>query len=158
MSIRESINNNSTISIIVIVAASGLAVAATAWEFASPSRDRGPDRVFFTTDDGKTYFADSSKLVAPFDHDGKEAVQSFVYRCSKTQFVGYLMKYSLQGKTELEKAHAAGMASIGLAASEVLVKKPGDASWVDQAKDKSRTVLQVTCPDDPNAGVEAVTP
>ncbi len=157
MSVRETINRNPIIFIAAVIAAAVIAIAVSISQLRS-HRQLGPASVFFTVDDGKTWFADNSKLVAPVDHNGKEAVQCYVFSCGKKEFAGYLLKYSPKGKDELERMHAAGITAMGLSPSEVLIKKPGDKDWVDQANDKSRSVLQVPCPDDPNVGVVAVAP
>jgi len=158
MPIRETINRRPILFGVVMIVATAIATMVSIRQLRS-RRQGPPDKAFFTVDEGKTYFADDSMLVAPVDHNGQEAVQCYVFRCGKKDFVGYLLKYSPQGKDQLEQQHAAGLASaVGLSGSEVLVKKPGDKSWVDQGNDKSRSILQIHCPDDPNAGVEVVAP
>lgn len=139
MGLRESLNKNPYLAI-------GLAAAiilVSAWlMFRGVSGGGGgvaasgePKR-YYTIDDGKTYFADSYHLVPPFEKDGKTAVIARVFRDLDNKgdpFVGYLQRYTAEGKKMIEdqlKAAAGGSAPMeGLApASEY--KRPGEANWI----------------------------
>ncbi len=71
---------------------------------------------FFTTDEGKTLFADSATLKPPFQHEGKVAYRAHVYSIDngKTTFVAYLSKWSP-------------------IANESLLRKPGEQTWLLQS-------------------------
>ena len=39
-----------------------------------------PTSGYFSDDDGKTYFQDDASKIAPFDHNGKQAVSAYLFR------------------------------------------------------------------------------
>lgn len=96
---------------------------------------------FFTTDDGKTHFADTIDKIPPFTMpDGKLAYRAHVVQCGKGEpFVSYVEKYSESEKKRLEglfsdrKTRAQAIESIMGGQDFPLVKKPstGDKGWVD---------------------------
>ena len=53
-------------------------------------------KVFYSDDDGVTWFLDDAFKGSPFDHKGKEADRAFVYRCGSKgrPFVAFLGQYS----------------------------------------------------------------
>src|SRR5579862_2306749 len=46
-------------------------------------------RMYYSDDDGKTYFADSTSRIFPFDHNGKPAYRAYVFQGSGQPFVAY---------------------------------------------------------------------
>lgn len=142
MGIRQSLNENPVITTavtgVIIVVALGLALKFACTS--GPTRERAaaaPQRCFFTTDDGKTYFPDDIKKLPPFDHDGKPAVRAVVFRCpdGKEQ-VSHLERYSDADKKRIQEAMAKSpnrplvqlenTAFIGVKE----IKKPGAKDWV----------------------------
>jgi hypothetical protein len=104
-------------------------------------------RVYFTSDDGNSFFADSIELVPPVQVDGKEAVRAFVFENEKGKFVGYMMRYTPTAKAAIEKYLAdtkteafkkAPPASHGPAVAAYKdgaeYKRPGDPGWERQPK------------------------
>lgn len=97
---------------------------------------------FFTTDDGQTWFADSLRKLPPFEINGREAVQAFIFKAgAREAFVGYLQKYTPEAKEVLEK-HA-GDAQMPPEDAQIvlegtMVKRPGDVKWlpISQAGDR----------------------
>ena len=109
-------------------------------------------KMFFTDDDGKTWFVDDATKIPPYtDANGKEAVLVYVYKCGKTgkPFAGYMLKYTPEGQETHGASDEESQRPLDGRATEcipqTLVKKPGDANWV------SRT-------DDPQAFSKATTP
>ena len=45
---------------------------------------------YFTVDDGKSFFIDSSANIPPFDYKGQQAVHAYVFECNGKRFVGYM--------------------------------------------------------------------
>ncbi len=93
-----------------------------------------PVTAFYSDDDGATWFVDAIAKVPPFDHNGKEAVAAFVYRCGTDKpFIGRLEKYSPSAKSMIESNIKAGVqpipAKVQFANLGLLVKKPGDPEW-----------------------------
>ncbi len=98
---------------------------------------RGPSRRlqnsrFYSDDDGRTWFIDSSTQIPPFDHDGKSACEAEVYRCGTGKiFVAYLQKYADKQRNEIESTAARHPEQLaGLLQAPMLVKKPGDSTWL----------------------------
>ena len=123
---------------------------------------RGPhelDKAWFTTDDGVTWFADDMTKVAPFDHDGKTAVECKVYTYDggKTKFVGYLIRYR-PGTTALLQALNPPSSTRGAEADEYADKrvailkanrelkrpKTGDDGWVlEKSSPESMDIITI---------------
>jgi hypothetical protein len=101
----------------------------------------GAGQVFYSDDDGKTWFLDDVAKESPFDHDGKQAYRAMVYRCpGGTPFVAFLAKYSDRQKA---KVNAEG----GIAGNFGDLKKPGDSKWMANSALKSETGYPpVPCP------------
>lgn len=121
--IREAINRHSKL---VGGGAVTLLVLLIIWQ-AWP--ESGP-QAYYTVDDGKTFFA--AKLQAPpIEHGGQQAVRAMVFSSDggKTKFVGYLMRFTPQGKAAADLALSDPKYRGGpLGGQEV--KRPGDAQWV----------------------------
>jgi len=102
-------------------------------------------KAFFTTDDGKTLFVDSSDRVPPFDHAGQPAVMAYVFTCDggKTQWVGYLSKYSDQDRQTIESGKL-GDANVR---PPRLVKLPGSQTWASESDRGVMASLIPHCPD-----------
>ena len=117
----------------------------------------GSGGVYFSNDDGKTFFADSATKVPPFEKDGKPAVRAHVFECGGKRVVGYLSRYTPEAIQALKDARAArdagkpppnvaALASIGTTGLQV--KRPREAQWVSQADAKRATAVRVfRCPD-----------
>jgi hypothetical protein len=63
-----------------------------------PTMSDKPDRAFFSVDDGKTWFIDEATRLAPFEHDGKEAVRAYLVECGGKRAVNHLERYTDEGK------------------------------------------------------------
>jgi hypothetical protein len=119
-SIRQFLNANPLVVLGLLVLGVGLAVwyavDAMSWPPLNPS--------FFTTDGGKTYYRKSG--LPPLSNG---AVVAKVFSCDggKTQFVGYLMKYTEEGKKSAEEMVRRHMVWPN---NGYLVRKPGDTEWV----------------------------
>jgi hypothetical protein len=135
MGLRESINAKPRLSVTLAASIAIVALAYTVWNVLGSASDGLSGEVYYTIDDGKTWFADAADKVPPFEIDGKPAVRARVYRCPEGQaFVGYMEKFSQEGKAALDGLRQRNeMANSGAVAaiyeSEILVKKPGDAAW-----------------------------
>lgn len=169
MSLRETLSRYPRTSKGVAVVFVILAIGYVYLEVRTPSATYANNpKAFFSVDDGKTWFVDSSANVPPFDKDGKQAVAAFVYRCSSggADFVGYLQRFTPQAKAALEQAQskdaASQTAADGAALHDVYttgreVKRPGDAQWVSGAnRVAAGQITMVKCPsgDDPAIPVE----
>jgi hypothetical protein len=84
-------------------------------------------KVFYSDDDGKTWFLDDLTKGSPFDHDGKPAYRAMVYRCTDggDLFVGFLAKFS-----DHQIAQMAGDPRVLMMGMQEM-KKPGELKWVE---------------------------
>jgi len=148
MGIRETMNDNrgATIGVIcvVILFAIGLIVMQVlANRKAYPTKL--PD-AYFSIDDGKTYFAENSENIAPFDYSGKTAVRAYVFACPGGKpFVGYLERYTPKARHTLvvEKKSSPPLQIYGRE-----LKKPGEATWTKSGDFAGvAKVTELRCPD-----------
>jgi len=116
-----------------------------------------PAQAYFTVDDGRTYFTDDLTKLPPYEHDGQEAVQCYLFRCGQSRFIGYLMKLPPQVKQEMEAYAAAGREYPGLNPM-ALVKKPSDKEWQTVGSAAGAALMRVHCPNQPNEMAELVLP
>jgi hypothetical protein len=159
--IRETLNRNPAITTGATIAVIVLAIGVIVWEILPPRAPRVPTQAYFTIDDGATWFPDDINKVAPFDHDGKEAVRCCVYKCSSTGtvFAGYLEKYTkaMQSKITAAKSSNSGEPDTLDMDNGRLVKKPQSSDkWVriesnnPKEEQEAQTIIDVKCKDDPN--------
>ncbi len=155
MGIRETLNENPALVTRATIAIISMAVIFVIWEAWPTGQRVNVPREFFSDDDGATWFADSSARLAPFDHDGKEAVLAKVFRCHNgTRFVGYLEKFSEEAKKRIVEARSTGHMKAGVGAIEqgvpnadILVKPPHGGKWVPTQTPEAIKVQSFTCPD-----------
>ena len=138
MGLRQTINEKPIIPILGL----GLLIALILGYFLffrDTGNYGGTDRVYVSTDDGATFqdYATGGEL-PPYQIGGKEAVRAYVYedRTTGERFVGYLLTYPPDRQSGGGGAAGDGPPG-GLGGREsgppALVKRPGDAEWVDAA-------------------------
>lgn len=129
MSIRALANKNPAIIIAGIV----LCLGICGWSVVrtvAPSRPG--QELYFTNDDGKTWFADRWDRATPFDKDGKEAVCAAVYDCNGKQFVAYVTRLTPDSiKKAAQNGGKLQQASTANPPLRKEYKKPGDTRWRD---------------------------
>ena len=110
----------------------------------------GPDDVapaYYSSDDGQSFFIGYGE-VAPFEHDGREAVSAVVYRDRVTgeEFVGYLTKMATEEDRQKLLGAIAEKSPGSLARVKVnaLVKRPGQGEWVPYEGKPGAEVRDVT--------------
>jgi hypothetical protein len=140
--IRETLNENPrlttgiTIGIIVVVL--GFIVWQIKGGLSSTPEGGGSSggtKVYFSDDDGQTYFADDAAKVPPFDHGGKQAVRAHVVKCDGKTFVNYLERFTPEGKKKMEAMGGKPPAGDPTAMDSIRntgmeVKRPGDKDWL----------------------------
>ena len=156
MGIRETLNEKPAIGVGIAVGIIVIAGAVLIWQWSGrsgPTQLTGPvkgDQAFYTDDDGAHSFADDSKKVTPFKHNGKDAYRAHVYKCSKGDpFVGYIERHTELGKQQ--KGAALEMGSRPSFSDNALfeVKKPGKGPWIpvdSKHYEDALKVMGVTCP------------
>jgi hypothetical protein len=139
------------------------AVVSCAWCLARPGM--GSHKAWYTDDGGKTWFADDSRKLPPFDHDGKQAVACCVYTCDggKTNFVSYLMRLSPEGQKEVQdliKKQQAGDTNIRLPELPMEVELPnaGDNRWVSISSPAGREMITPHSPTGDLSNLQLVDP
>ncbi len=169
MGIREKMNQNPGVTTGVTIGVIVIALAFIIWQLLPNRGPKIPTKAFYTVDDGATYFADDIKKIPPFDHEGKQAVRAYVFKCGGKEFVAYLERYTPQAKARLEKAREEAaknpdaappdMMMPDLMESGIQVKKPGQGRWVVQSDfQHSQDIMQVKCPDGKTDNLEPVMP
>jgi len=141
MGVREAMNKRPMIAggIVAVLAAAAIAFAVFQIrdEVRAGSDAAGdPERAFFTVDDGQTWFVDDATQLAPFQHNGKEAVRAYVVECNGKRFVNHLERYTAEGKQatmRLREVVKKGPPPGALVAAAQQrgreLKRPGDAKW-----------------------------
>ena len=130
MSLREKLERNKTWLVPLVLIVALVAVGFSLW--GTQRAGDLPDAVtqgYFTTDDGKTFFAASLTKSAPFDQGGKPAYRAYVYRCgSGAPFVASIGKYATPG---------------GL----IELRRVGDTKWVSFGSPEGQALFRAKCPD-----------
>jgi hypothetical protein len=164
MTMREKIFQNPRVGGAVAGALILLGITSIFLQIRGSSVPVAASKLFFTVDDGKTWFADSADNVPPFDKDGKQAVRAFVFRCSNgTEFVNHLERFKPEAKHTLENLNTpnpdhkgpANLAAIQSAYNGGReLKRPGDAKWIDAGNFREAgQIIAVKCP---TGGADAV--
>jgi hypothetical protein len=117
-----------------------------------PSKSEGSStpKLFYTVDDGKTWFEDDAAQLPPFDHGGKPAYRVQVYKCGAdgSPFVAYMQRIEEGARKAAEAAKAAGKRQAEIEElwiNKVEVKKPGETKWVPTKG--AEKIMTVTCPE-----------
>jgi hypothetical protein len=127
----------------------------------------GSGEVYFSVDDGKTWFAHDAAKLPPFTHEGKQAVRAYVYDCGDGKpFVNHLERYTpqaqkvmagLREKVAESKGAPPVMAGVQQAAVDGReLKRPGDKEWV--RSNQFMAVAKITTPKCPDGKGEPVMP
>lgn len=137
MGLRETINQNPVVTSAVVGVLTLIAlymVGRQACGGGPGSIDQGPDKAFYTVDEGKTKFVDDANKIPPFDKDGKQAYKVVIYKCADgKEMVGYLERYPEDQRAAIEKAGGPNASMLGAMSKEI--KKPGGKNWVSMQKD-----------------------
>jgi len=135
MGLRERINGNKTAAIATILVLVGGAAGTTFW-MNSGGIPAPLTTSYYSDDDGKSYFADETSEITPFDHNGKQAVRATVFRYGGGKpFVGYLARLNDSGRKRMEELRAGPPtqategAMAAIAAKDTEFKRPGDDKW-----------------------------
>ncbi len=138
--------------VVLVVAAAALAIF-----FRSDQVGLGPPsgaRAWYTSDGGKTWFADARGKLTPFDHHGESAYRCYVYSCNggKTMFVGYLERFTPESRQQLEAIMSAKTAPQPdvierLLTAGVEIALPNSQDWIKATDPRAAWVRNPKCPD-----------
>jgi hypothetical protein len=168
--IREQLNQNPAITTGITIGIIVIALGFIVWQiFGGQGGPSAVTEMYYTVDDGQTYFSDDATKVAPFDYNGKEAVRAYVFKCADgKEFVAYLERMNKDVKAKYEEALKAqqdpnnnGQAMMDaemLAMEGTEVKKPGDPKWHKRQSAEAEKITMINCPDGNNAALEIVLP
>src|SRR5580700_9286717 len=99
MGVRESMNKKPVLTSSITVAVVALAIVWLIYWHRLGQPPPMLHQLYYTDDDGKTLFADDMANLAPFAHDGKEAVLAHVFQIgTNPPFAAYLEKYTPEMK------------------------------------------------------------
>jgi hypothetical protein len=158
--LREQINQKPVVTSAVIGGLILLVIVWTIWQFI-PHRPSDPTgiKLYYTTDGGKTWFADAAEKVPPFDHDGSPAVRCQVFKtATSAPFAGYLETYSKQMHDQLTGG-APVQGPPGPASTGLLIKRPGDKTWVPELSPQGQRITSdIKIPDGFPGSAEEVSP
>jgi hypothetical protein len=107
-------------------------------------------QLYFTDDDGKTFFPESAAKIPPFDHSGKQAVEAIVYKCDgKEPFVNHMKRFTPEAKKQMESMSKLDPTAMMTIESKggMEVKSPGQKDWVKTTDPKHLEVIRPKCSD-----------
>jgi hypothetical protein len=171
--VRETLNKHRALTTAmagaVIAAAVAFGLRGACATIPAGGQAGGPGgRCFFSTDDGKSWFADDASKLPPIDHEGKTAYRVRVFRCPDGKgFVSHLERYAPADKARLEESRrtAGGAGAIVMEQTSFMqigeVKKPGDTQWIrltPETGEQYQRVTQPKCPDGSTVGLQPVLP
>jgi hypothetical protein len=148
MGIRQKMNENPAITGGVSVGLVVLILIYILYSSLHSSRPaiRGSDEIYYSDDDGASYFADDSTQIPPYDHGGKQAVKCYVFSCNGTKFVGYLERFSTTGLHHLDAIKNHTEPPRPPEAGDKEVKMPGSGKWIPENDPKGQDIMNVKCP------------
>jgi hypothetical protein len=161
MPLRQKLRTNRRFGYGVAIAVLAVGAAVLVWQWISQfGPGRLPEiRVFYSVDDGKSYFPDSEARLPPFDLPSGTAVRAHVFNAGSGAFVGYLERFSPEARSIIVRvSDAARTAKPGDKPPPELakvadaqrngrqVKKPKDPAWVPINSAAGRAVTRVTIP------------
>lgn len=149
MGLRKTVNEKPLL-IVAVVAVLVLVAGWYAWSTAKPAGQTGGN-VYFTDDDGKTFFNGSISDFSPMQRDGKTAYRAYVFKCGDGEpFVGYmertpedviaLIKRAKQDPNSISNQEKGRLMMAGQLKQ---MKKPGEEKW----QPLSPAGVSVNCPD-----------
>ncbi|MGN6626135.1 MAG: hypothetical protein ACTHLN_05900 [Tepidisphaeraceae bacterium] len=151
MSIREKLNEKPQIAL-AFAGVAAVIVFIVIYANSGNIATQIASKMYYSDDDGKTYFADATNKIFPFDHEGKQAFRATVMKGNGAPYVAFLTRYSdsvrnqllaLEGKSDPDSVNKRAV----LASSGLEVKKPGSGTWVAMANPEAGKVMQPVAPD-----------
>ena len=151
MAIREALNGKKGVA--AVGAGALICIAILFIVIESRGVNTGPlSKVFYTTDDGKTWFTGDSGKLFPFDHDGQPAYRVDVYKTSDgKEFVGYIERYTDSAKAQLAQLMAQPqpdqMKIASVTNDGLEIKRPGASKWYRLNSPEGTEIMATPSPD-----------
>jgi hypothetical protein len=131
MALRETLNKypKVAVGVLAIVVTASISLA---FRMGSDSAGGVPTQLYYSADDGQSFFVDNAERIPPFDHGGKQAVRASVYRygASGKPFVAYLERLNADGQKKVLDPQLTSDQRAELASRYSEIKKPGEKDWV----------------------------
>lgn len=147
MGLRETLNKRPLIAYSIVSVMVAIA-AYVIYTTLSGSGSSIPTQVYYTADDGQTYYVDSAKLIPPFESDGKTVLRAFVYECHDEEFVNHLMRFRPDShdaiRSEQAESDSPDLTATAYSAREI--RRSGESEWVGIMSPKGIDILQIECP------------
>ena len=148
MGLRETLNQNPVVTSAVVGVLTLVAlymVGRNACSSGPGAAEGGPNKAFYTVDEGKNKFVDDANKVPPFDYNGKQAYRLVIYKCADgKEIVSHLERYPEDQRAAIEKAGGPSGSMLGALAKEI--RKPGDKAWVSMQKDPAKFAKVAAAP------------
>jgi hypothetical protein len=150
MSIRETLDKHPRLVLAAVAATVVIGIVVGVANSRKEPLIPSKTKVFFTDDDGKSWYPESGETIAPCDHNGKTAVRCFVFQASGgKEFSAYEEKLPdqvLQQVKQMPPDKRPNMSTLG---NQILLKRPGQGEWVSPASPQGRDILNnIAGPDD----------
>jgi hypothetical protein len=153
MGLRETLNKNPLYAGVGVLLLCGVAIAVAVINSRDVTQMQA-SFAYYSSDDGKTFFADDINRIYPFDHGGRPAFRAYVYQCGDAEpYVSYLERYNDTVRSRIEQLAAeASPAAQGeladLKSDGVEVKKPGATEWTPLFSREGQLItMHPPCPD-----------
>lgn len=151
---------------LVALAACGFAAYSVSTNSRGRPRPVSEGRVYFSTDDGQTWFEDSVQNPSPFDKDGEQAYRVFVWKQGDGKpFVSHMMRSgNASGPTLPGSARSPSVVDRRPlpppSSGGVEVKRPGtgDKGWVRANSREGEEIMRPKGPDGTTNGLEPIEP
>src|SRR3954470_1224558 len=157
MGVREAMSKRPKLAAGIALALTTAAVVIVVFQMidlrAAPELAGAPERAFFSVDDGKTWFVDDATQLAPFQHNGKEAVRAYVVECNGKKFVNHLERYTPEGKQAtlrlrevVKKGPPPGVLVAAAQQRGRELKRPGDTTWTPGNSPAAEAITTLKAP------------
>jgi hypothetical protein len=147
-------NQNKNISVGITIAIILAALVFIYYQIKGESIPEAPPAMaYYTTDEGKTFFAEDQMHETPFDHNGQQAVRAWLYTCgtSTDKKLGYLERYTPAFLKQLAQSKSSNqpldpMIIVEQGDTIYEVKKPGTGTWIPKAGAAGQRMITPQCP------------
>lgn len=147
MSVRIAIERHQRWTVFATIAVIAVCFFATRQAYRGDALSDVITRVYFSHDDGKTYFAGGIEKGFDFPHEGKQACRAYVFRCdSGKAFVGYLGRRAASRGGAPATPDARYLGKESAAPGEIEIKKPGGDKWVSLGSVEGQQIVRSLCP------------
>lgn len=119
----------------------------------APAKKYSQTTLYFSDDDGKSWYLDSNINIPPYDHDGHDAVGAALYRTARNSapFCGYLYRFPDGTKKQLDALQPNARVSAAyssITAADMEVKSPGSSgNWYTVGTPGANKVMTIQSPD-----------